>query len=181
MGLGSVVVGQSGSATGTLAASGGSVTVNSATTNNSAVFSIGGLSLPVTIPAGSSTPFTVTFSPTTAGAASATLSVTSNATNSTATAALSGTGTAPPTHTVNLSWTASTTGNVAGYNVYRAVYSTSCGSFSKINTTLNTTTVFSDASVTDGAAYCYAATTVDTSNTESAYSNIVTDLLIPTT
>lgn len=181
MNLGSAVVGSSASASGTLSASGGSVTVTSAATNDSAVFSIGGLTLPVTIPAGSSSAFKVTFSPTTSGTVNATLTVSSNASNSTATAALTGSGTAAPTHKVNLSWNASTSSGIAGYNVYRAVYTSSCGSFGKINSALVTSTVYSDASVTDGTAYCYAATAVDSSNTESGYSNIVSDLAIPTT
>ena len=51
--LGSVVVGTSGTASGSLTASGANVTITAASSNNS-VFSIGGLSLPVTIPAGQS-------------------------------------------------------------------------------------------------------------------------------
>ncbi|MGA9155798.1 MAG: hypothetical protein WB249_03320 [Candidatus Sulfotelmatobacter sp.] len=75
-------------------------------------------------------------------------------------------------HTVNLSWTASTSSDVSGYNIYRATYTDSCGSFSKINHTLNTSTLYADSEVTDGTSYCYAATTVNTRNEESGYSNI---------
>ncbi len=60
--LGSVMVGSSGTGTGTVTASGASVTVTAASTNNS-VFTIGGFSLPHTIPAGQSANFTITFSP----------------------------------------------------------------------------------------------------------------------
>lgn len=179
MAIGSVVVGSSGTGSGSLSATGASVTVTAASTNNSA-FTVSGLSLPVTIAAGQSVPFTITFSPQTAGSASATLTVTSNAQSSTTTEALTGTGTAAPTHSVNLSWTASTSSDVAGYNVYRAVYSSSaCGAFGKINLTLNTTTVYTDSTVTDGTSYCYATTAVDTSNDESGYSNIVSNIAIP--
>lgn len=179
--LGSVIVGDSGSTSGTLTATGASVTVSAATTNNSGVFTVGGLSLPVTINAGSSVPFTITFNPSTAGAQNATLTVSSNASPNTATASLSGTGTAAPTHSVSLSWTASTSTDVSGYNVYRAVYIGSCGAFGKINTVLDSTTTYSDNTVTSGTSYCYAATAVSTSNDESSYSNIVTNLQIPTT
>lgn len=181
MNAGSVVVGSSTTVSGTLAATGASVTVSSAVSNNSGVFSVGGLTLPATIPAGSSAPFIVTFSPNTAGSASAALTITSNASNASTTVGVTGTGTAPPTHSVNLSWVASTSTDVAGYNVYRAPYSTACGQFSMINQGLNSTTTFTDTTVTDGAAYCYAATAVDTSNNQSSYSNIVTGLVIPTT
>jgi fibronectin type 3 domain-containing protein len=144
------------------------------------VFSIGGFSLPHTIAAGQSANFTITFSPLTSGAAGATLTFTSNAQPSTMTESLTGTGTPAPTHSVALSWNASTSQNISGYNIYRAGYSTSCGSFSKINSVIDTGTLYTDSSVTNGSAYCYATTAVDSSNVESAYSNIVSNLKIPT-
>jgi hypothetical protein len=178
MDLGSVIAGTSGTSSGSLTASGANVTVTGASSNNS-VFSVGGLSLPVTIAAGQSVPFTITFSPQTVGAASGTLTVTSNAQPPTTTETLTGTGTAAPSHTVNLSWNASTSPNISGYNVYRAVYSSSCGSFSKINSVLNTTTLYADSSVVDGTSYCYATTAVNSSNEESGYSNIDSNVQIP--
>ncbi len=178
LGVGSVVVGSSGTASGTVTASGGSVTVTGATTNNS-LFAIGGFSLPHTIAAGQSATYTITFSPTTAGAASATLTFTSNAQPATTTQALTGTGTAASTHSVALSWTASTSQSISGYNVYRSPYTTACGSFSKINSLLDTGTLYTDSSVTNGSIYCYATTAVDTSNVESGYSNIVSNVQIP--
>ena len=141
LGLGSVVMGTSGTASGSLTASGANVTVTAVSSNNS-VFSVGGLALPVTIPAGQSASFTVTFSPQVSGAASATLTFTSNAQPATTTEALTGTGTPAPTHSVDLSWNASTSSNISGYNIYRAVYTTSCGTFSKINSVLNSTTLY---------------------------------------
>jgi len=179
LGLGNVVVGTSGTASGSLSASGGSVTITAATTNNS-LFSVGGLSLPLTIPSGQSAPFTITFSPTTTSSVSATLTVTSsNAQPSTATETLTGTGTPAPVHTVNLSWNASTSSNISGYNVYRAVYKNSCGGYAKVNAVLNTSTLYSDNSVIDGTSYCYATTAVNSSSQESAYSNVVSNVQIP--
>jgi hypothetical protein len=179
--VGSVTVGTSGSGSGTLSASGASVTVTAASTNNSA-FTVSGLSLPVTIPAGQSVPYTVTFSPQSTGSSTATLTFTSNAQPSTTTESLSGTGTAAPTYSVNLAWQASGSEDISGYNIYRAAYTTStasCGSFSKINLLLNTTTLYTDTVVIDGSAYCYATTSVNTSNQESGYSNIVSNIQIP--
>ncbi len=177
--IGSVVVGASGSGSGTLTASGASVTVTSASANNAA-FSVSGLTLPVTIPAGQSLPFTVTFTPTTAGAVSATLSFASDSPSSPTTESLTGTGEAAPTYDVALSWNASTSSNISGYNIYRAVYSNStCGSFSKLNPSLNDSTLYTDSVVVDGTSYCYAATAVNSSNEESAYSNIVSNVQIP--
>ncbi len=176
--IGSVVVGTSGSASGSLTASGGGVTVTAASTNNSA-FSIGGLSLPLTIPAGQSASFSVTFSPQATGAATGTLTFSSNAQTPTITEALTGTGTPAPTYSVNLSWTASTSSNISGYNIYRAVYTTACGTFAKVNSSLDTTTAYTDTVVVDGTNYCYATTAVNASNEESSYSNIVSDVQIP--
>ena len=177
--LGSVVVGASGTASGTLTAGGSSVTVSAVSSNNSA-FTVGGLSLPVTIPAGNSAAFTVKFSPQTTGAVTAALTFTSNAQSSTTVETLTGTGTATaPVHSVNLSWSAGTSSNVSGYNIYRAAYASACGSFSKINSLLNTGTLYTDSAVVDGATYCYATTAVNTSNEESGYSNVVSNVQVP--
>jgi Abnormal spindle-like microcephaly-assoc'd, ASPM-SPD-2-Hydin/Protein of unknown function (DUF1573) len=178
LGLGSVVVGTSGTASGSLTASSTNVTVTAASSSNSA-FSMSGLSLPVTIPAGQSASFTVTFSPQASGAASATLTFASSAQPAATTETLTGTGTAAPTYTVNLSWNASTSSDVSGYNIYRAVYTTSCESFSKINSALNTSTLYADSVVADGTSYCYATTAVNSSNEESGYSNTVSNIQIP--
>lgn len=176
--VGNVVDGSSGTASASLTASGTSVTVTAVNSSNS-VFSVSGLSLPVTIPAGQSVPFTVTFSPQTTGAASATLTFTSNAAPSTTTQTATGTGTATATYSVSLSWDASTSPNISGYNIYRATYSSSCGSFAQLNSSLNTSMSYTDLSVTAGTSYCYATTAVNSSNEQSAYSNIVSDVQIP--
>jgi hypothetical protein len=177
--IGNVVAGTSGSGTGSLTASGANVTVTAANSSNSR-FVISGLSLPVTIAAGKSASFTVTYSPIVAGADSATLTFTSNGQPSTTTDTATGTGTAAPSHSVNLSWNASTSTGVTGYNIYRAIYTSSCGAYSKINgSTPDTLTTYTDSSVTDGTNYCYATTAVNSSNEESGYSNIVSDVQIP--
>lgn len=109
----------------------------------------------------------------------AALTFTSNAQSSTTGETLTGTGTAAPVHSVNLSWSASTSSNVSGYNIYRAAYASACGSFSKINSLLNTGTLYTDSAVVDGATYCYATTAVNTGNEESGYSNVVSKVQVP--
>lgn len=99
---------------------------------------------------------------------------------STSTETVGDSGTGASIHTVDLSWNVSTSPDVSGYNIYRAVYTDSCGSFFKINPILITSTRYTDSEVIDGASYCYATTAVDTSNQESGYSNIVADVQIPT-
>ncbi|MGA8439104.1 MAG: putative Ig domain-containing protein [Candidatus Sulfotelmatobacter sp.] len=83
-------------------------------------------------------------------------------------------------YVVDLSWNASTSSDVSGYNIYRAVYSNStCGSFSKINSSLNPSTVYADSLIVDGTSYCYATTAVNLSNEESVRSNIASDVKVP--
>ncbi len=173
--VGSVVVGTSGTQTGTLTASGASVSVSSVSLSgaNPSEFSISGLTFPVTVTTAQPVTFTVKFTPGATGAASASASFASTASNTPTAGSLSGTGTAAPVHTVSLSWTASTTTGVTSYNVYRAVYSGSaCGSYTNIGSSASSTTAYTDSLVVDGTTYCYATTAVDPSG-ESAYSNIV--------
>ena len=175
--LGNVKVGSSGTAAGKLVTTCKSVSVSGATTTQSGVFSVGGVALPLSIPAHSSAPYTITFSPATSGAASAKLSITSNAQVSSTNESLTGNGVAA--HTVTLSWQGSTSSGVTGYNVYRAPYTSACGAFSKINASLDMSTTYADSSVSAGSSYCYAATAVNQSS-ESGYSNIASHVVIPT-
>jgi hypothetical protein len=172
--VGSVTVGTSGTQTATLSATGASVTVSSVSLSgtNASEFSISGLSFPVTVTTSQPVTFTVTFTPGATGAATASASFTSTASNSPTPATLAGTGTAAPVHSVALSWTASTSSGVTGYNVYRSVYQmNSCGSYSNIGSTPSSTTTYTDSVVADGTTYCYSTTAVDGSG-ESGYSNI---------
>ena len=104
--FGNVVVGANGSLNGTLGATGSSVTISAASINSNE-FALSGISLPTTLSAGQTTSFTVTFKPAASGAASATLSFSSDAANSTAAQTLTGNGAAASQHSVALSWTAS--------------------------------------------------------------------------
>jgi hypothetical protein len=163
--FGSVTVGTSKTQVGTLSASGSSVSVSSATLT-SAEFSLSGITFPLTVAAGQSVPFTVTFTPQMSGSASAIGSFTSNASNSAA-ETLTGTGAAPPQHRVDLSW--SETSTVVGYNLYRG--SQSGGPYTKINLALDASTTYTDSSVQAGQIYYYVTTAVDSSGAESSYSN----------
>ena len=175
--FGNVSVGTDAQLNGTLTASVASVTVNSDTLNNP-VFALSGLpSYPIVIPAGQHVGFTVTFTPSATGAASGSLSFASTASNSPTIESLAGTGTPPPQHSVNLSWTASTSQNIIGYNIYRSV--TSGGPYSKINPVLNASTLYTDSTVADGVTYYYVSTAVNSSNAESGYSNQTTAVIPP--
>ena len=167
--FGSVSTGSKTSLSGTLSASGSPVTISSGTTTG-AEFVLSGISLPATLAAGLSVPFTVTFLPQTTGSASATLSFLSNATTSSVTESLSGSGAAPIQHSVDLSWIASSSSNVAGYNVYRA--GVSGGPYASV-ASANPGSTFADGSVQSGQTYYYVVTAVDTNGAESVYSNQV--------
>jgi len=167
--FGSVVVGQSKSLTATLSATGSSVTVSSATTSTSE-FALSGLSLPSTIAAGQSASFTVTFTPQASGTATASTSFTSNASNSPALEALTGSGTPSPQHSVDLSWSPSTS-SVVGYNLYRGTKAG--GPYGRINSVLDASTAYTDSTVQGGQTYYYVTTAVNTSGSESGYSNQV--------
>ena len=131
-------------------------------------FSLSGASVPVTLSPSQKLTFSVIFSPTTAGGASGSVTVTSNAAGSPATIALTGSGVAATPHTVSLSWTASTS-TVSGYNVYRST--TSGGGYSKVNGGLVGGVNYTDSSVQNGITYYYVTTAVDSSGNESTYSN----------
>ncbi len=163
--FGNVTVGTTGVTSATLSASGGNVTVSSATSSSSQ-FALQGTSFPLTIPAGQNILVNVAFTPQSSGTASGTLSFSSNAQNSPAAGSLAGTGVMP---CVDLAW--SPAENAVGYNVYRCV-AASC-SYTKVNSSLDQDVAFTDNGVTPGQTYSYVATSVSSSGQESGYSSAV--------
>jgi hypothetical protein len=161
--FGTVTVGDTGTQAGTLTATGGSVTISAASLGSS-LFSLNGITLPVTLGAGQSASFDVIFTPQAGGKVTSAVSFTSSAVDSPTAAALSATG-VDPAYTVNLSWTASTS-QVAGYNIYRSP--TLSGTYSKINPALDPGTAFTDSNVASGATYYYDVTSVNSSGEESS-------------
>jgi hypothetical protein len=116
---------------------------------------------------GQSVTLTVTFAPTTAGAVSgASVTITSNATNSPTTISLSGTG----TDWVLLQWVASPTTGVT-YNVYRG---TSAGgeSTTPLNTSPVSATSYTDINVTSGQTYFYIVEAVDSGGNSTASNEV---------
>jgi fibronectin type 3 domain-containing protein len=110
-------------------------------------------------------PFTVTFAPQSSGTSSASISFSSNASNSTLADSVRGTGAV--SYSVGLSWSPSTS-TVAGYNVYRG--GISGGPYTRINSSLATLASYSDATVQSGTYY-YVTTAIDSTGLESTYSN----------
>lgn len=67
-------------------------------------------------------------------------------------------------HIVDVNWDASTSNDVAGYNIYR---SPDGSSWKKMNAGLVASTLYTDSTVANGSTYYYAATTVGTDGQES--------------
>ena len=70
---------------------------------------------------------------------------------------------------VALGWTASSSPGIAGYNAYRSTNSN--GPYTKLNSSLISTTNYNDQMVQSGNTYYYVTTAVDSQGNESAYSN----------
>ncbi len=163
--FGEVAVGTTGKRTVELSASGGSVIISSVSSSSSQ-FAVLDTPLPLTVPVGKGVSLNVAFTPQASGNPSATLSIASDAADSPARSALVGTGTAA---FVSLSWIASTSPEITGYNIYRKTSST--GSYTRINSKLDPDTNYTDATVIHGTTYYYATTAVNSNGKESGYSS----------
>jgi hypothetical protein len=175
--FGTVTMGASLSKKGTLTAGTEAVIVKSAAWSGQG-YSVSGISFPVTVPAGGSVSYSVTFSPEASGAAAGTVSFVSDAAHSPSVEKFSGTGaqtqSQPPSgvqHAVDLSWSASSS-LIVGYYTYRGTQSG--GPYTKLNPSPLTDTSYSDGTVQSGTTYYYVVTSVDSESTESSYSNQVT-------
>jgi hypothetical protein len=133
-------------------------------------FSMTGFSSPVQLATTQSVTLELAFESKTAGNFKGTLTVASNASNSSVAVPLSGTVAAPAveSHSVELSWDASSS-SVSGYNVYRG--SGGQGPFTRMNGSLVDALSFKDSSVTSGETYYYVTTGVTGAGVESGYSN----------
>jgi hypothetical protein len=169
MNFGSVGVGGTAVINGTISAGNSSMTVSTVDQTGQG-YTLSGITFPVTLAAGQSVPFTVSFTPQAPGTSAGSLAFVTNGSNS-ATASLTGSGTSsgvqPGTHSVALSWNASSS-PVAGYNVYRSLQSG--GPYAKLTGPLPSTS-YADSNVQSGSTYYYVATSVTNNSEESGYSN----------
>jgi hypothetical protein len=147
------------------------VTITAASVTGSE-FAISGLNLPVTLNPDQTATLNISFDPTTSGAVTGAVTLTSNASSgSTTTIQLNGTG-GGSSYAVDLSWQAPADGSdpAAGYNVYRGTGSGS--GYEELNDSVAASTSYTDNSVQDGTTYSYYVTSVDASGNESGPSNI---------
>ena len=169
--FGNVDVGKGSSLTATLTASNGDVTVSSANVSG-AGYKVTGMTFPLTIAAGKSANFTVTFTPSAAGTSDGSVTFMSDASDPALGQSLDGDGSVPGQpgsgHSVALSWTPSTS-SVMGYNVYRGTQPG--GPYFRINSSLAPSTSYTDDTVASGTTYYYVATSVDSNDVESIFSD----------
>ena len=166
--FGKVTVGTKKSLAATLTAGNAGITVRSAAWGGPG-FSIAGIVFPLTVPAGQSAHFNVTFAPQAAGQVSGNIKFVTNAEN-TPHAVFNGNGTKTAAHRVTLTWHPPSA-SVAGYNVYRGVAAS--GPFTKMTGSPHPQATFTDASVVGGKTYFYSTTAVNKNGKESKHSNQV--------
>jgi Abnormal spindle-like microcephaly-assoc'd, ASPM-SPD-2-Hydin len=154
----------------TLTNTGSSSVTISGVSVSGAGFTAGGSASGLTVSPNRSATVSATFTPFTIGSLAGSLTITSNAKNSPVTIALSGTGVTSSTHSVALSWSASSS-TVAGYNVY--VSPSSAGQYSLLNSSPVPSTSYVDTNVLAGDTYYFRITSVSPSYQESAPSATV--------
>jgi hypothetical protein len=167
--FGKVAVGQEATRIGTLHAGNASITVTSADWSGEG-FSLSGIAFPVTVAAGQSVPFKVTFAPQRNGGSSGKISFLSDAENSPHSESLRANAAQgeAASHSVSLAWRAGNS-NTISYNIYRGV--SSSGPYSKINSSPHSQPTFTDASVQGGQTYFYVTTALNKKGKESRHSN----------
>jgi hypothetical protein len=163
--FGNVLPGSSSKKSVTLTNTGNSSISLSKLTSAGSYFSVSGLALPVTLAAGQSSGFTVTFAPAITGTFNGSVAVTSTAANS-PTIPLSGTG--ATSHYVTLSWTPSVS-SVSGYNVYRGTQKG--GPYTKVTSSLVPGSTYNDSTVQSGSTYYYVVAAVSSSGAQSTFSS----------
>jgi hypothetical protein len=172
--FGSVNISSTGSLTATFTNAGNSNITISNVSISGAGFNTNGVSSGLILTPGQSTTMTATFTPSAAGSATGSVTVASNATNSPDSVTLSGTGVAVVNHSAMLTWTPSTS-TVNGYNTYSSTVSG--GPYTKLNSTPDAVTSYTDSTVKAGITYYYVVTAVNSGNVESAYSSEVSAMI----
>jgi len=165
--FGDVIVGDSSALPVMLTNTGTASLTISAATHTGAGFGMSGLLLPLTLHPGKGTNFSADFAPRVTGTAKGGISLMSNASDPTLVIPLAGAGV--KAHSVTLTWTASTSKGVIGYNVYRGVHSG--GPYTLLNVALLAGTGYKDSTVQAGQTYYYVAVAVNSHHVESLHSN----------
>jgi hypothetical protein len=141
-------------------------------------FSKSGAVAGLTLAPAQSARLSIAFAPAVAGNVTGSVTIASNATNSPAKISLSATGVLQGSHSVVLTWDASTSSDVVGYYVYRGT--ASGGPYTILTSSTVPVTRYTDSSVQAGHVYYYVVRSVDSSGAESSYSSqILADIPTP--
>ena len=170
--FGTTTLSTKNSKTATLKNTGNTSITFSSVTVTGAGFGVTSLSSGMSLTPQQQATFTVWFQPSVAGAVNGSLSVNGNGLSSPVTMSLSGTGQSgtSTSHSVALSWGASTS-SVTGYYIFRGTVTG--GPYSQLNSSPNTSLGFTDSTVAAGSKYFYVVTSVDSTGTQSVFSNEV--------
>lgn len=169
--FGNITVNANSSQDVSLKNTGNSNVTISAVSVSGAGFSDSGVNAGLILSPNQSATLKVGFAPTTAGSVSGWVKINSNAASSPQSVALSGNG--MTSHSVSLAWSASSSSDVVGYNVYRGTVS---GTYSKITSAPIGDTSYTDTTVQSGqnTTYYYVVTAIDSTGAESTNSNQAT-------
>src|SRR5215467_5367 len=149
-----------------------SLTISGVSISGSTAYSVtSGLS-GATLAAGQSATMHIVFAPKGTGTFSGTVTVVSNATNTAPAVGVSGSGISNTSHSVALSWSASSSSGVTGYYIYRSTVSGT--SYTRINSTPTASLKFTDGTVASGKTYYYVVTALNSSGAESSHSSQTT-------
>jgi hypothetical protein len=172
--FGGVVLNSTATQSVTLTSSGTAPLTISAVSVTGTGFSMSGASFPLTLNSGQTATLDLEFDPTTTGAATGSVTLTSNASSgSTVTIALSGTGETADNQ-INLNWDAPTASSdsVVGYNIFRIAKGTTTSV--PVNSSVITSTSYTDTSVLANNTYTYYVVSVDAYGNESGATNLLT-------
>ncbi len=172
--FGSVSLSTTSSQNVTLTNAGNSNITISGVSVSGAGFNASGVSTGLILTPGKTATLSATFTPAATGSVTGSVTVTSDASNSPDTIALSGTGLAQVNHSVSLSWTPSTS-TVVGYNSYSSTVSR--GPYVKLTTAPVPATTYVDTTVQAGLTYYYVVTAVDSNNMESTFSTEISAIV----
>lgn len=149
-------------------------TGNSPVTGTAAVTGVGFSMSPLqgTLSPGQSSTGVVQFDPSSAGAATGSLTIQTNAENPLVIVPLTGTGGSTTQHSITLNWSApaSSPEPITGYITYR---STNGGGYTALNSTPSTGSTYVDRSVQSGVTYSYYVKSVTSNGLSSDRSNTV--------
>lgn len=133
-------------------------------------FGASGVPIGTILNPGQTAALSITFTPSSTGPQTGSITLTSSAVNSGITVGLQAAGVPAGDHLAALSWV-SGGGSPVGYFIYRSP--TTGGPYMRVNSAADANTAYTDSAVVAGQSYFYVVTAIGANNMESSYSNEV--------